>query len=149
MAPPSRSEFLRSRFYRCALSFNKRNEQRLKNIRDLLEKAGDKKQRSTRPANKKRYTSTWKVPDCDDRASNGRTSKEDKTILSANTDKSGWVYDAEKEEYVLTIGDMTVMKIPKDMFTRLKPFQREAVKWVASVGPIGGILADDMGKFFL
>lgn len=145
MVSPTRTEFLRSRFYRCALTFNKRNEQRLKNIRDLLEKADEKEKRTRQTSSKKRFTSTWKIPDSDDRSTKNRHSKEDTVILSAIKDESGWVYDATNEEYVLTFGSLTVMKIPTDMFNRLKPFQRDAVKWVASVGPIGGILADDMG----
>lgn len=140
---PSRTEFLRSRFYRCALAFNKKNEQRLKNIRELLEKADAKKKHAYRSANKKRYVTSYKIPDCD--APKGCNSREDRAILFTNKDKDDWVYDAVKDEYVLEIGGFTVMKIPQEMFERLKPFQRDAVKWIAHVGPIGGILADDMG----
>lgn len=145
MSPPTRAEFLRSRFYRCAMAFNKRNEQRLKNIRDLLEKADEKKKRSQRASGAKREASTWNLPDCDGRAPNNRHNTEDTAVLSAGKDDSDWIYNANNEEYSLIFGDMTIMKIPTEMFNRLKPFQRDAVKWVAGVGPIGGILADDMG----
>ena len=146
MTPPSRSEFLRSRIYRCALAYKKRDDLRLKNIRDLLEKADQKSKRSHRPTSKKGYVSTFKIPDCD-YASKSRNSKEDNAILSANKDDSDWKYDDSKDEWVLTMGGMVVMKLPPEIHNRLKPFQRVAVKWIASLGPVGGgILADDMGK---
>lgn len=112
MSPTTRTEFLRSRLYRCALSFNKRNEQRLKNIRDLLEKADEKSKRTKRSGSKKKYTSTWKIPDCDDRVKKGRNSAEDRAILSANQDESKWVYDESNDEYSLTLGGKKVMTIP-------------------------------------
>ena len=144
---PSRTEFLRSRLYRCALAFNKQNDERLKNIRELLEKA-DMKQKNhvRRSTSKNRYVASFKIPDGD--KSKGRSTREDRAILAADEDKDDWVYNAEQDEYCLEIGGFTVMKIPKEMFERLKPFQRDAVKWVAHVGPVGGVLADDMGKIW-
>ena len=144
-SPPTRAEFLRSRFYRCALSFNKRNEERLKTIRELLEKVDEKKKKPyVRPPNKKRYT-PFQLPDVDPSSKKGRNSQEDRAISNADYDKTKWVYNEAKQEYVLSFGTMKVMTVPKDMYLRLKPFQRDAVKWIASVGPVGGILADDMG----
>ena len=146
--PISRSEFLRSRFYRCALAYNKRNELRLKNIRGLLEKVDLKKKNRSSNNQKKRYVSSYVIPASDATPNQCRTSKEDTAVLSAfdkDNEENSWVYDEENGEYVLSLGGFVVMKIPTDMFERLKPFQRDAVKWVASVGPIGGILADDMG----
>ncbi|CAB9524006.1 CHD3-type chromatin-remodeling factor [Seminavis robusta] len=145
MSPPTRTEFLRSRFYRCALAFDKRNDERLKNIREFLEKADQKNKRSPRPVSKKKYTSTWKIPDGDDRAYKVRNSKEDQGILSVNKEEADWVYDESKDEYALSLGGITVMKIPSSIHLRLKSFQRDAVKWIATAGPTGGILADDMG----
>lgn len=114
----------------------------MKNIRELLAKA-DKKKPACRPANKKRYVTSYNITECD--AAKGRNSKEDSAVISSKKDKNDWAYDALKDEYVLEIDGFTVMKVPPDMFKRLKPFQRDAVKWIAHVGPVGGILADDMG----
>ena len=97
----------------------------MKNIRDLLEKVDHKnkliKQSSSK---KKKYISSWVIPDCDDKSAKTRTTKEDKAILSSNKDDVDWVYDESKNDYVLKFGDVTVMKVPKSMYTRLKPFQR-------------------------
>ena len=140
---PSRTEFLRSRFYRCALAYNKKNDERLKSIRELLERVDTKKKKDYARRGKNRYAATYKIPDCD--GSKIKSNKEDRVILAADKDKDDWVFDPDKDEYVLEIGGCTVMKIPTKMFERLKPFQRDAVKWVAFVGPVGGVLADDMG----
>jgi len=140
MSPPSRAEFLRSRVYRCALAFNKRNEERLKNIQELLERMDQQKKKGARPPQRKRSTSSWVIPECNDRDPTGRNNEEASAILSANTEECSWILDKTKEEYVLTFGDLDVMKMPPDMYKRLKPFQRDAVKWVAGVGPTGGIL---------
>lgn len=138
MPSPSRTEFLRSRLYRCALSFNRRNELRLKNIRDLLEKRDEKEKRKPKPGKRKKYISQWKLPDCDGKKL--RSTQEDRAILT-NTEKTDWVFDPEKSEYVLTINGVKVMIIPDvHIYKRLRPFQRDAVKWVAEVGPVGGIL---------
>lgn len=141
---PSRTEFLRSRLYRCALAFNKKNDERLNNIRELLEKVDmKKKDHVRRSTSRNRYVANYKIPDCD--GSKLKSNKEDRSILAADKEKNDWVFDAEKDEFVLEIGGYTVMKIPTKIFERLKSFQRDAVKWVAHVGPIGGVLADDMG----
>lgn len=143
MFPPSRSGFLRTRLYRCALAYNKRNEQRLKHIRELLEKVEEKKRRQS--GGKKRCVSSFVIPDDTDDRGKGRNNREDEAILAADKDKCDWTYDEDLEEYALTLGGVTVMKVPTDMYQRLKPFQRDAVKWIAGVAPTGGILADDMG----
>ena len=103
-----------------------------------------KKKQYVRPPNKKRYT-PFQLPDVDPSNKKGRNSQEDRAISNADYDKTKWVYNPDKQEYVLSFGTMKVMTVPKDMYLRLKPFQRDAVKWIASVGPVGGILADDMG----
>lgn len=142
---PTRSEFLRSEFYLCALSYNKRNEERLKNIHELLEKAHRKTRNDKRSSNN-RYRSNWQCPEDDHRAPNiDHHSKENLAILSANKDACDWAHDVSGGCVTLIVDEMAVMKIPEDIFQRLKPFQRDAVRWVAFVGPIGGILADDMG----
>lgn len=147
----TRVEFLRSRFYQCALSFNKRNELRLKNIRDMLEKM-DLKSKGTRNSSNNTVRTVTKVEisaaDPSDPRTAGRGRRddiEDKAILSADKENSDWIFDEPNNEYVLSFDDIVVMKVPADIFQRLKPYQRDAVKWIASVGPTGGILADDMG----
>ena len=146
MSPPSNSAFLQSRFYRAALAFNKRNEERLNNIRQLLEKVDQNQKIAKRATVKKKYVSTWQCSDDGDNAAKKhRNSQEDNAVLSSNNQGSDWHHDETLDEYALTLGGVTVMKVPADMFQRLKDFQRDAVKWVASVGPVGGILADDMG----
>lgn len=147
MSPPTREEFRRSRLYLCALSFHKRNEQRLKNIRDILEKGIEKQKRSGKSRSGERKVTTWTLPESDERAGKNRISQEDSAILSADKNESGWVHDKEKGEYTLTLGGVTVMKLPADMFDRLMGFQRDALKWMAGVAPIGGILGDDMGTY--
>jgi SNF2 family DNA or RNA helicase len=148
--PFTRSEFLRSPFYLSAVTFQKRNEQRLKHIRELLEKVEDKHRQEQHQHGKprKNYISTWKILDGGNDATSGKSKnrKEEEAIL-AEKDKNSvdWVLHPNHKEYTLTYGGIQVMSIPTDMYQRLKPFQREAVKWVAGVGPIGGILADDMG----
>lgn len=144
-SPPTRAEFLRSRFYLCALAYNKKNEERLNNIRELLEKVDLKKKHNSQSEKKPRSNNNWTLPEsAGDTQHQGRNSKEDTAILSADKDESSWVFDNEKD-YVLKLGGVEVMKIPTSMYERLKPFQRDAVRWVGGIGPIGGILADDMG----
>ena len=147
MSPPTRTDFLRSSLYRCALAFNKRNEQRLKTLQELLERADERDKRTVKSKSRKKYISSFVLPNSDDKVGKNRTSKEDQAILSADKDKTDWIFDGEKDEYTLNFGGVTVLKVPTDMYNRLKPFQRDAVKWIASVTPIGGVLADDMGKY--
>jgi SNF2 family DNA or RNA helicase len=147
MKAPTRTEFLRSRLYKCACAFNWRNEQRLKNIRDLLEKVDEKQKRTTKSGSRKKTVSTWEISDMDGKGGKNLTTKEDSAILGAEKDKDDWIFEKDKDEYSLTIGGVTVMKLPADMYDRLMPFQRDAVKWIAGVSPVGGILADDMGVF--
>jgi len=145
-SPPTHAELLSSRLYRCALAYNKKNEERLNNIRDLLEKVDLKKKHSSQSGKKPRSSSNWQLPgSAGDAQLQGRNSQEDAAILSADREDSNWVFDNENDEYDLTLGGVTVMKIPTSMYKRLKPFQRDAVRWVGGIGPIGGILADDMG----
>lgn len=119
----------------------------MKNIQALLEKSDEKTKRTAKAGGqRKKYTSSWVMTDSDERAGKNRTSKEDLVILAANKDECEWVLDEKKGEYSLSIGGVTVMKMPVVTYNRLMSFQRDAVKWVAAVGPIGGILADDMGK---
>jgi len=146
-SPPTRAVFLRSRLYLCALSYNKKNEERLNNIRELLEKVdlNFSKKHSSQSEKKPRSSQNWTLPDsAGDKQLQGRISQEDTAILSADKEDSSWVFDNE-DDYVLTLGGVEVMKIPTCMYERLKPFQRDAVRWVGGVAPIGGILADDMG----
>lgn len=142
MMPSSRTDFLNSFVYRCALAYNKRNNEKMKAIQEMLETAEETK-RNRKPRSKKRYTSAWKLPDVDDKTSKGRNSKEALAIIHADKDECDWIFNEPKNEYTLTIAGYQVMKIPTTMYQRLKPFQRDAVKWIAGVGPIGGILADD------
>jgi hypothetical protein len=122
--PPNRSEFVRSRLYLCAVAFNKRNDERMKNIRDLLEKVDQNKKRTKQSSSNKKYISSWAIPECDDKVSKKTTTEEDKAILSSSKDDVDWVYDESNNDYVLKFGDITVMKVPKKVYTRLKPFQR-------------------------
>ena len=153
MPPITRSKFQESRLFLCALAFKKRDEERLKNLRELLERVDEKKKhRVIRPANKNRSASSWKIPDGDvERGRNRRDPQEDEAILSANKDESNWVFDESNGEYTLTLGGCLVMRLPAEIHQRLKPFQRDAVKWIATVGPVGGILSDEpgMGKTFM
>lgn len=142
----SRAQFCRSRLYRCALAFIERHQERLRNIRDILEAADLKEKRGGRRKNRGRYVSVWKIPDSGDRKmEKDCMTEEDKAVLSSNREEVEWVYVESSSDYALIVGGMTVMKVPTDMFQRLKPYQRDAVKWVAFVGPVGGILADAMG----
>jgi hypothetical protein len=102
----------------------------------------DEKVKRTNAGPRKKYVSTWQIPECDDKGKNRCTTQEDKAILEGNED-SDWAYDESKGEYVLTINGVKVMIIPcPEIFKRLYPFQRDAVKWVANVGPVGGILGE-------
>ena len=146
--PPTRSQFLQSTFYRCALAFNRNEEERLKNIRELLEKVNQANRYRQQTNKRKRYASSWKFPDDGDGAvvgGNKSGENEDSIILSANKEGIEWVEDESGGGKALIVGGLTVMKVPGDMFNRLKPYQRDAVKWFAFAGPIGGILADEMG----
>ena len=144
-SPPTRTEFRRSRFYQIALAYNKRNETRLKHIQDLLEKTDEKKKRSSKPRTEKRTNVTWVIPDGDNIAGGNYKSREDRAVLAADKSRCEWIFNG-KDEYTLSLGEFTVMKLPKVIHDRLKPFQRDALKWFAGVSSTGGILADDMGE---
>lgn len=148
MAPPTRSEFVRSTFYLCAVAYDRRNEERLNNIRDLLNQVDDTKKRNSAKAPRKKGAGhgVWKLPDFDGTKSVAhRNSHDDKAIIDADKDKENWIYNPESKEYDLRLGGILTAKLPSDMYQYLKPFQRDAVKWIAGVLPIGCILADDMG----
>lgn len=144
MSRPTRSEFRQSRFYRCALAFNKRYDERLEHIRSLLEKINEKTKRDG-PARTKGYVSTWQISDDDGGSPKGSTSKEDLAILAADKNDTEWVYNPSDGDYVFSVDGMIVMRLPLAIYERLKPFQRDAVKWIGCVGTTGGILGDDMG----
>ena len=143
---PTRAEFLKSSFYLSALAYNKRNEERLKNIQELLEKANQKQKKDKQAKNRKRYVNRWSLPDDDNKVTrHDLNDHENSTILDADKSESDWVFDEQDRNYALVVSELLVMKLPEEIYNRLKPYQRDAVKWVAFVGSIGGILADDMG----
>mmetsp|Transcript_6092 Transcript_6092/g.15183 ORF Transcript_6092/g.15183 Transcript_6092/m.15183 type:complete len:313 (+) Transcript_6092:3434-4372(+) len=144
MVVRTHSEFLRSWGYRCALTAEKRDQQRLDNIRDILDRVDDAQKRVSnagRKSNKGRIV----VPDFDPTKLPQRLSHEDKTIMAGDTDKQDWVYNDQTKDYELKLGGVRAAVLPKDLYEYLKPFQRDAVKWISGAIPVGALLGDDMG----
>ena len=107
--------------------------------------ADQKQKRSSRPTRPRGPVNRFTIPEFKEAKGKNRTNAEDQAILAANQNDSDWLFDEAKDEYSLILNGHTVMKIPTKMYQRLKPFQRDAVKWIAHVGLIGAVLADDMG----
>ena len=146
MVVRTNSEFLRSWCYRCALAAEKRDQQRLDNIRDILDRVDDAQKRKTSNARRQsKGKGRIVIPDFDPTKLPRRLSHEDKTIVAADPEKEDWWYNNQTNEYELKLGGVLAAVLPKDVYQYLKPFQRDGVKWISGAIPVGALLGDDMG----
>ena len=137
MVVRTHSEFVRSWCYRCALAAERRDQQRLDNIRNILDRVDDaQKRRVSNAGRKSNGKGRIVVPDFDPTKLPRRLTHDDKTIIAADTDKEDWVYNDQMKHYELKLGGVRAAVLPKDVYQYLKPFQRDAVKWIEELaGP--------------
>ena len=139
------SAFLCSWGYRCALAAEKRDQQRLDNIRDILDRVDDaQKRRISNAGRQSKGKGRIIIPDFDPTKLPQRLSHEDRKIV-ADTEKEDWSYNDQTNVYELKLGSVLAAVLPRDVYQYLKPFQRDGVKWIVGAIPVGALLGDDMG----